>query len=77
MKERKKECYAPNSYKKLSKVTNYKGLEVFKTKVNLLIGSSNYDGYIIRERWIGIDSSNLKTSLYTTKKEVIAEIDRS
>jgi len=77
MKERKTECYRPDNYKKLNKVTNYKGLEVFKTNVNLLIGTSNYDGYIIRRRWVGLDSDNLRTNIYTTKKEVIEEIDRA
>jgi hypothetical protein len=77
MKERKKECYAPIRYKRLNKSVNYKGLEVYRTKVNLLIGTSNYDGYITRPRWVGIDKNNQRTCFYTTKKEVIAEIDRS
>lgn len=75
MRERKTECYAPESYKKLSKITNYKDLEVFKTQSNFLIGSYANKGYVKKTRWVGIDKNNQRTCFYTTKKEVIAEID--
>ena len=74
MKERKTECYAPKQYKRLNKSINYKGFEVFKTESNFLLGSSNYDGYIKKIRWTAIEN-NLRIDFFTTKKEVIAEID--